>query len=141
MKTPPPPGQNDSIIDATIDAMHKSGDLAPTPYIENLADHAAKLVELDIETYERHWPGSRSYDTFYAAVPAQSSVTIDATAHVEHVVNEHPDGTATHANPANEGMVRVNVSEPDVFVVDGNGNRIEGGRVMVTYRSVEMDVA
>jgi len=113
-------------------------DLAiPEFFIEHLADDAAALVELDTEEAERYYPGDRSYDTYTVDVLAQDEVTIDATEHIMSGLIDYENGSHVHAT--DNGMSRVNVSDPQVFVVDAMGNRIEGGRVMVTYYNLELD--
>ncbi|NBQ49285.1 MAG: hypothetical protein EBY40_01165 [Marivivens sp.] len=112
----------------------------PTYDLDFLADDAAALVELDTEEQERHYPGDRLTDTYKAAVLAQDEVTIDATQYVENAMqDEVGPGWGSAVVVTDASMARVNVSEPDMFVVDSMGNRIEGGRVMVTYRTVELD--
>jgi|11_taG_2_1085331.scaffolds.fasta_scaffold57527_2 hypothetical protein len=113
-------------------------DLAiPEFFLEHLADDAAALVELDTEEVETYSPGDRMPITRMVDVLAQDEVTIDATEHIMSGLIDYENGSHVHATEL--GMARVNVSAPQVFVVDAMGNRIEGGRVMVTYYNLELD--
>lgn len=120
------------LLDAATQKLFDTGDIqsADRYFIENLADHAAKQVELEVEEMQAGQ---------YVPTPAQSEVTVDATDHVQAVLIDFEDGTHVHPDPAGAGLVRVNVKTPSVFVVDANGNRIDGGRVMVTYHDVSLD--
>lgn len=108
-------------------------------FFENLADHAAAQVELDVEQHDINSPGDRIVETYWSAVPAQGEVTVDATDHIQAGLIDYQDGTHTHADPSGGGLVRANAQNPIVFVVDAKGNRIEGGRVMVAYHDIELD--
>ena len=122
----------DEMLDAATQKLFDTGDIqsADRYFIENLADHAAKQVELDVEEMQAGQ---------YVPTPAQSEVTVDATDYVQAALIDYEDGTHVNPDPAGAGLVRVNVKTPAVFVVDAKGNRIEGGRVMVTYSTIELD--
>ena len=126
-------------LDAGLEKLFADLPDAPRYFFENLADHAAEQVELDVEEIDTYYPGDWRPRISKAAVPAQDEVTVDATDYVQAGLIDYQDGTHEHADPAGPGLVRVNVKDPQVFVVDKDGNRIEGGRVMVTYYTIEMD--
>lgn len=119
----------DEMIDAAADKLFDDVLSAPEYFIENLARDAARLAELGTDADERG-----KYATLIT-----EEIHIDATDYIQNAVVEYEDGTAIHADPAGPGLVRVNVKSPTVYVVDGNGTRIEGGRIMVEYYDVELD--
>lgn len=112
----------------------------PTYDLAFLADDAAALVEIDIEQVDQHCYGGKGYETVWANTLAQDEITIDATQYIENALqDESGPGEGSAVVVTDTSMARVNASEPQMFVVDAMGNRIEGGRVMVTYHTIELD--
>lgn len=127
-------------LDAAADKLLGSTDIqdAPGLYFDDLADHAAKLVELAEEEMEQHFPGDAVPHAYYTYLPQDDTVTIDATEYVRCAVREFAS-EGTHHHAVERGMVWANVSRPEVYVVDADGKPVDNARIMVTYHEIETE--
>ena len=107
------------------------------PLICELPALAAAEVEIEFDEIDIRDHAGRDVGSKTVPEPSQSTVSIDATDALQAEMEEWGDGSFVQSHPC--GDVRVCVDDPQLFVVDSLGNRVEGGRIMCEFSSIEID--
>ena len=105
--------------------------------IDEIADEAAKAVELHVVEDERRSPMDRMPVPEKWLEPEQDTVAIDITDSIQAEVEYWGEGSFVHYDDA--GDVRVGVEGPLVYIVDADGNLVEGGRIMAEWPHITID--
>lgn len=108
-----------------------------TTPLDSIADEAAEAVELHVVEDERHCPAMRQPVTEKWLEPEQDTVAIDITDSIQAEVEYWGEGSYVHYDDS--GDVRVGVEGPLVYLVDADGKRIPGGRIMAEWPNITID--
>jgi len=107
------------------------------PTLDEMADKAASEVELEVEEIDIRDGAGRDLGSKSIPVPAQDTITVDVTEALQREMEDWGEGSYVQSHPC--GDVKVNVEHPSLFVVDKDGNRIEGAVIMAEFTTIEVD--
>lgn len=107
------------------------------PTLDEMADKAASEVELEVEEIDIRDNAGRDLGSKSIPVPAQDTIAVDVTEALQREMEDWGDGSYVQSHPC--GDVKVDVQHPQLFVIDKDGNRIEGAVIMAEFTTIEVD--
>ena len=105
--------------------------------LDEIADEAAAAVEMELEEIDVRDNAGRDLGSKTYPVPAQDTIDLDVTDSLQAETEYWGEGSFVQQTPW--GDVRVDVDCPTLYVVDADGNVIEGGRIMAEWTDIRTD--